>query len=201
MCGDFNSQPETAVYKFLNNGELPATDPALTFQNQPVLPKPGRFNSSDFPQAVSEKLTHTLNLASLYGSTVGEPACTSTWLTVDYIWYTRNRLRPTRVLLTPMHKKSFTDIPNETYPSDHLPLVGEFLLIPPVVLPETQTPQEKAKEREIDEEYDEVIQENIQHQMRKPRGRPQIRDSKMARTTSKRSSYSASSAKKQRSRE
>lgn len=212
LCGDFNIQPHSPVYSFLKSGFLPASDPSLTYDKKPVLPKEGRFNKGDFPHAHSDKLIHDLDLASLYGDTVGEPPCTSSWLTLDYVWHSKRRLRPLGLLLTPTNKKILTDMPNEWNPSDHLPLVGEFLLLPPTPLPDLETQQKdtQTENQVISKDEDKRKEEevlphfNMSHHTPEQRGRGKGATIARGRGRPKRESsigYNRRGDQKQRSRE
>eukprot|EP01126_Amoeba_proteus_P046029 TRINITY_DN5181_c0_g1_i1.p1 TRINITY_DN5181_c0_g1~~TRINITY_DN5181_c0_g1_i1.p1 ORF type:complete len:258 (-),score=55.22 TRINITY_DN5181_c0_g1_i1:64-837(-) len=116
LCGDFNSTPSSVVYKLLSTGEASSRHPSALHHGQPIC--------SD------EIISNDLSLASLYGSTISEPLATTSILTVDYIWYSTGRIIPTKVLQLPT-RKELRSLPTLFLPSDHVSLVGEFLLLPP----------------------------------------------------------------------
>ena len=101
ICGDFNADPEESVYK--------------------------EFRDSD------------LNLGSAYlmmDPDKKEPLYT-TWKirdievrrTIDYIWYTKDSLRPNAFLQVPNPDQIGKDrLPSMNYPSDHVSLAADFIL-------------------------------------------------------------------------
>lgn len=132
LCGDFNSEPHTAVSKLLGrNAASGQTRSLLQVEDMPhdpvgVLPP-------------REELCHGLMLASSYASVMGrDPEFTNFTEgyqgTLDYIWYTADSLVPVAALDIPSGKSlkeySSKPLPNEQWPSDHLCLCTDFMLLP-----------------------------------------------------------------------
>ena len=102
VCGDFNADPEEPVYR--------------------------EFHDSD------------LNFGSAYGimdTDKQEPSYT-TWKirekevcrTIDYIWYTKESLRPKAFLEIPKPDQLGEDrLPSMSYPSDHISLAADLILL------------------------------------------------------------------------
>ncbi|XP_010265224.1 PREDICTED: carbon catabolite repressor protein 4 homolog 3 isoform X1 [Nelumbo nucifera] len=154
LVGDFNSTPQSAVYKFLSSSELNVTLYDRRYlsgqipMRRPFVLIDGCLNYSWSGEQVNIAtgspnrtiVEHPLKLNSSYltvkGSartrgSHGEPLATtyhSRFLgTVDYLWYS-DGLFPTRVLDTPpvdMLRKT-GGLPSKKLGSDHLALVSEF---------------------------------------------------------------------------
>jgi CCR4-NOT transcription complex subunit 6 len=120
LCGDFNSLVNSSVYELLSTGQVEVGEDVFGPQANPqnILPQ-------------SHQLIHHLNLISAY-SAIAEPKYTNYTGhfigVLDYIFYTRNLLRCSSCLDVDdemlLHKQ--TALPNQQYPSDHLPLVAEM---------------------------------------------------------------------------
>ena len=77
-----------------------------------------------------------LPLHSLYGSVLGEPECTNCVPgfkgTLDYIFVSSfDTMKPVSLLQTPMLNVEDVrnGLPNQTYPSDHLPIGTDFMVL------------------------------------------------------------------------
>uniref|UniRef100_A0A7S0CTS6 Endonuclease/exonuclease/phosphatase domain-containing protein n=2 Tax=Amorphochlora amoebiformis TaxID=1561963 RepID=A0A7S0CTS6_9EUKA len=119
LCGDFNSEVDSAVYKLLSERYLRTDHPILKDSNaQKML---SYYQSFD----------HTLPLESAYAA-IGEPKYTNYTGhyigTLDYIWYSNGTLRPVAILEIDdeKHLKKQTALPSPQYPSDHIFLLAEF---------------------------------------------------------------------------
>ncbi|KAH3659144.1 uncharacterized protein OGAPODRAFT_76185 [Ogataea polymorpha] len=123
LVGDFNSTPDSMVYEFLQNGSLD-------------IAKDTRFNY-DYGELDGDILdTGLLGFESQYRSLVNssEFQCRKHSQPfkrfIDYIWvnkYSKN-LTPLRVLgdIDIDSVNEFPWFPNESYPSDHLPMLAQF---------------------------------------------------------------------------
>lgn len=120
LCGDFNSEPDSAVYEFLSDGQLNRPHPELEQQGQqhPVHVLPDL-----------QDIYHSLNLSSSMGSVMGaEPLFTNYTAnfkgTLDYIFYSNQRLYVTAANNLPSAQElqfsSGEGLPSACYPSDHL---------------------------------------------------------------------------------
>lgn len=105
IAGDFNDTPKSAVYQLLATG---------TEQNG---------------------LSHSFKLKSSYtnyDNTNAEPWTTykerSTVVlrTIDYIWYSTEHLRVTKLLEIPDYQVFTNKLPCDVYPGDHLAIMSEF---------------------------------------------------------------------------
>jgi mRNA deadenylase 3'-5' endonuclease subunit Ccr4 len=135
LGGDFNSQPDSGVYKLLSQGMLPASDPDASSSNHAI---PPLCDSTGF--------RHGLKLNSAYAGVNGkEPVLTTKTGkassvhsgfegTLDYIWYSREKIRPVSgtALQTPTPAQASAEgrggggFPNSYVPSDHVPLGVAF---------------------------------------------------------------------------
>jgi len=119
LCGDFNSEVDSAVYHFLNENMIGADHPIM--KDEIV---------QDLFYHVS--IEHHLPLQSAY-SVIGEPKYTNYTGhyvgTLDYIWFSHDMLEPVAVLELYDEEvlKKYTALPSPLHPSDHLPLVAEFV--------------------------------------------------------------------------
>eukprot|EP00475_Leptophrys_vorax_P005145 TRINITY_DN1309_c0_g1_i1.p1 TRINITY_DN1309_c0_g1~~TRINITY_DN1309_c0_g1_i1.p1 ORF type:complete len:652 (-),score=171.69 TRINITY_DN1309_c0_g1_i1:995-2950(-) len=119
ICGDFNSTPTSAVYQFLRDGQIPASNEVFDLDEYHVLPPPASVN-------------HRLPLSSAYGEVSGEAKYTNytgDYVGVlDYIFYTTNQLKAVGVLKVDdeQYLREYTALPSPRYPSDHIPLLAEF---------------------------------------------------------------------------
>jgi len=107
FCGDFNSKPDSNVYKLLSNG-------SVKYPYYGNLKVKNKFNSS-YKLLYNNEInitTHTSNITT-----------TSFTETIDYIWITPNispiksNLIITRETINDKYKLDF--LPNKTQPSDH----------------------------------------------------------------------------------
>jgi len=126
VCGDFNSEPESAVHELLTEGCLARHHPELDDEddNVRILPDQG-------------EIYHSLDLASAMQTALGrEPAYTnytSDWKgTLDYLLYSPMRIRLMSVAQIPSPEEilpeSGTGLPSAVYPSDHLMLCVDVAL-------------------------------------------------------------------------
>ncbi|KAG7800443.1 hypothetical protein KL944_004016 [Ogataea haglerorum] len=123
LVGDFNSTPDSMVYEFLQTGSL-------------NIAKDTRFNY-DYGELDGAILrTGLLGFESQYKSLVSSSEFQRREHSqpfkrfIDYIWvnkYSKN-LIPIRVLgdINIEHLDRFSWFPNESYPSDHLPMLAQF---------------------------------------------------------------------------
>jgi CCR4-NOT transcription complex subunit 6 len=121
VCGDFNSEPQSAVYEFLTTG-------CVEGDHYPEL----EINSSNNVQVLPANLRsicHEFDLASVMHTVTGsEPAFTNFTAkfkgTLDYIFYTPNSLRIMAATSIPEEHEvralSGEGLPSTCYPSDHM---------------------------------------------------------------------------------
>ncbi|CAF0715520.1 unnamed protein product [Adineta steineri] len=139
IVGDFNSKPDSIVHDYIKNGVLTDTADYYSKVREVYLPL---FN--DDPTKTTKYLTepHTYKkaLESAYNDSTFLMPFTTRIVdhfcgTIDYIYYQRDRIRP-RQLLNALYndgeqaKRDDFTLPNEQHPSDHLPLMAEFVLLP-----------------------------------------------------------------------
>ncbi|KAI9905187.1 hypothetical protein PsorP6_013754 [Peronosclerospora sorghi] len=147
LCGDFNSEPSSAVYDFMTRNHLPLNHPDIQY------PPPYLANIY-----ASLDLEHNIGFASAYATVFGaEPEYTNytgtnyhrgssaEFLTdklgfysllghwtgvVDYVWYTLETLTPFAGLKVHppqvLEAYSKTALPNCQFLSDHVPLCLDF---------------------------------------------------------------------------
>ena len=119
ICGDFNSGATSAVYDLLAHGNLESNHHDFADRNY------GTFSDSG--------MRHPFSLKSAYGS-IGELPFTNYTPSfsdvLDYIWFSSNSLRVTAVLgkVDEDYLARVPGFPNFHFPSDHLALMGEFLV-------------------------------------------------------------------------
>lgn len=118
ICGDFNSQLHSAVYRLLANGFCKDHED---------------IRGRDYGKFTSEGFSHKLNLRSAYDN-IGElpftnftPSFTDV---LDYIWYTPYNLSVRGLLgqIDPGYLSHYVGLPNAHFPSDHVPLLTKFHL-------------------------------------------------------------------------
>ncbi len=122
ICGDFNSEPTSAVYELLEKSGVNPNHPDLRSDPYSVLP-----NASE--------LVHGLHLQSAYSYVLGaEPPYTNyTEMfkgTLDYIWCTTPLLRPLAVTNVPTEEeihRGGKSMPNVQASSDHVLLSVDFI--------------------------------------------------------------------------
>jgi len=119
ICGDFNSLPDSGVYKFLRDGKLESNHPD--------------FHGLDYGRYTSEGPRHPFRLASAYES-VGEPPFTNFTGNfvgcLDYIFYSNDKLEVCKILKAVDEDVVVSQtgaLPNAYMCSDHIPLVSEFV--------------------------------------------------------------------------
>ncbi|KUF81376.1 Carbon catabolite repressor protein 4 1 [Phytophthora nicotianae] len=124
LCGDFNSEPSSAVYEFMTRNHVPLDHPDIQH------PPPQLANIY-----ASLDLEHNIGFASAYASVFGaEPEYTNYtghWTgVVDYVWYTPETLTPFAGLKVHppevLEAYSKTALPNCQFLSDHIPLCLDF---------------------------------------------------------------------------
>ncbi|KAK8792936.1 hypothetical protein WA158_005100 [Blastocystis sp. Blastoise] len=122
FCGDFNSEPRSAVYDYISEGYVTSNTKDVSYDPFHILPP-------------LQDLQHDIKFQSAYKTIQGkEPDFTNYTKQysgcLDYIWFTPLNLRVLDVSPLPTvsqireHKDTF--IPNTQYPSDHLPLIVKF---------------------------------------------------------------------------
>jgi CCR4-NOT transcription complex subunit 6 len=118
VCGDFNSQPHSAVYQLFSTGFVKDHEDVK-----------GR----DYGKFTEKGFSHGFHFKSAY-SNIGEMSFTnftpSFTDVLDYIWYTPSTLS-VRGLLGEMDSEylsHYVGFPNAHAPSDHIPLLTKFQL-------------------------------------------------------------------------
>ena len=125
LCGDFNSEPDSAVYEFLKRGRLLSTRPEIMNAEVNVLPK-------------LDDIRHNFDLQSMMAQATGqEPLFTNYTANykgvLDYIWFTQNNINVTHVLVPPAEEdvmmRAGVGLPSTRDPSDHIALCGDLSVI------------------------------------------------------------------------
>mmetsp|Transcript_8011 Transcript_8011/g.11950 ORF Transcript_8011/g.11950 Transcript_8011/m.11950 type:complete len:628 (-) Transcript_8011:201-2084(-) len=124
ICGDFNSEPESAVYQYLSQG-------GLNEEHAHVVEAVAK-NLVDV-----EALMHGVELESANYRSLGyEPEFTNYTRnfrgTLDYVWYTPSRLKLLAVTSPPSEADILTHcegLPSVQYPSDHIMLCCDVALM------------------------------------------------------------------------
>ena len=117
ICGDFNSEPGSAVYELLTHGGFKGKHTDLDERNY------GSFSDAG--------MSHPFTLKSAYAA-AGELSFTNYTPNftgaIDYIWYSSNALRVLGVLgeVDQEYLQRVPGFPNFHFPSDHLALKAEF---------------------------------------------------------------------------
>lgn len=124
LCGDFNSEPSSAVYEFLSDGAINQHHPEVEeSDNLHILPD-------------LHNIGHSLNLNSVMKGVLGSEPTFSNFTalfrgTLDYIWHSP-RLRVLAVHGVPDEKDLCRDgeegLPSCNYPSDHIMLCCDMAL-------------------------------------------------------------------------
>ncbi|KAI8913329.1 Endonuclease/exonuclease/phosphatase [Gorgonomyces haynaldii] len=120
--GDFNTTPDSKIYDFLCNGSVDIDKNLLPnywsgqLKHAPTIPQETNHFEHPF-QFHSAYAPHRHNNGTNYITTSHKDSQS----TVDYLF--TNGLKPLRILEPKMNVKS---MPNESDPSDHFYLVGEF---------------------------------------------------------------------------
>lgn len=126
ICGDFNSEPQSAVYEYILHRSL-INDHSELFANEKfhILPDLG-------------SIVHDLELGSAMHSALGtEPTFTNYTAkfkgTLDYIFYTPSRLRVMAVTNVPEESDirgvAGEGLPAACFPSDHIMLSADIAMI------------------------------------------------------------------------
>ena len=124
ICGDFNSEPESAVYQYMSSGSCSGEFDSLVDE---VCKSLGNI----------DHFMHNIDLSSAMGSSFGmEPQFTNyTKLfkgTLDYVWFTPGRLKILAVTDLPSEadiSEHGEALPSVCYPSDHLMLCCDVALL------------------------------------------------------------------------
>lgn len=144
MCGDWNSDPKSAVYHLIS-GQFDKITRAhwdeLANSHSMLLGHPLELSQKLFNQVI-EDFKKWLKMSSAYSlyqspsdpAAIGEPPYTSinSYIdTLDYIFVDFRNLKVTELLMLPADEiiKKQTALPNEIYSSDHLALMAKFNLI------------------------------------------------------------------------
>ncbi|XP_045623976.2 LOW QUALITY PROTEIN: 2',5'-phosphodiesterase 12 [Procambarus clarkii] len=114
FCGDFNSTPESAVYRFMTKQHVGSDDDVW---------------KSKYSECVEGMcLSHDLDLASACGC----PPYTTYTVTfsgcLDYIFYQTDKFIVKQVIPMPSHQEvtEYGALPSVTFPSDHIPLIADL---------------------------------------------------------------------------
>lgn len=119
VCGDFNSTAGSSVCELISTGSLDASHPDLA----------GR----SYGKYTREGMGHPFKLKSSYAS-MGELSFTNYTPgfveVIDYIFYSTNALQVTTLLgdVDKDYLQRVPGFPNYHFPSDHLPLLAEFVV-------------------------------------------------------------------------
>jgi CCR4-NOT transcription complex subunit 6 len=127
LMGDFNSEPKSGVYELLSTRQVPRGHEDIQKDVIGILPP-------------AVKLTHNLPLASAYATVLGEEPMYTNYTghykgTLDYIWYSADRLVPTAALDIPGPAELQASVgkngamPCAKYPSDHFSMCCDFSFI------------------------------------------------------------------------
>lgn len=138
MCGDFNSNPSSSVFKLLSSGKLDACK-CCEFDHHDHAHK---SDSDLFHKGLLEHPFHLscayeLILPGSHGSARKKLEFTSFSKSlidvVDHIWYSNAHFRVTKLLgeVDPLYfrGKTIVGFPDSQFPSDHIPLVTELAYI------------------------------------------------------------------------
>jgi CCR4-NOT transcription complex subunit 6 len=123
MVGDFNSNPNSMVYKFLSNGFINKNDESTFIQNYGpningiIKNNLGNFQSPYkdlYAQGIFNKTTYTPKFKDV----------------IDYMWFANcnNNFKFTKVLgdIDQNYLKDYKGFPNNEFPSDHIPILSQF---------------------------------------------------------------------------
>jgi CCR4-NOT transcription complex subunit 6 len=122
LTGDLNSMLDSAVYDFLHNNQVSPSHPEVAQDDQGILE--------------TAELRHGLQLRDSHefmGKDIISNYTAGFVGVLDYIWYTAERLRATKVLeqVESDTLSACTALPSPQYSSDHIALLTEFELYPP----------------------------------------------------------------------
>ena len=134
LCGDFNSEPDSAVYDFLAHGRLSLSYPDLKSPADEVNILPNLHNIKHGMELTSMM---SMAMSGFSQSSTKEPPFTNFTSrfkgTLDYVFYTASRLRLIAASNIPaedvLRSVNGEGLPSAQYPSDHLKLCGDFALI------------------------------------------------------------------------
>jgi CCR4-NOT transcription complex subunit 6 len=126
ICGDFNSDKDTAVYEYMRNGKVYLTLPSV--RDSAIFSKQLAENALElFCNPFGAELEDAYNSETFdipYTYHVGH------WCgVIDHIFYSAKKLEITQIFnpLAPNEEiRQNKAQPNEQHPSDHLPLMVEF---------------------------------------------------------------------------
>lgn len=117
ICGDFNSDPSSGIYKLLSEGVMAPDHRDLAGRKYGIFTRDG--------------ITHPFSLKSAY-SHINELDFTNYTpgysAVIDYIWYSTNTLQVKTLLgnVDRQYMQRVPGFPNWHFPSDHLALLSEF---------------------------------------------------------------------------
>lgn len=149
LCGDFNSLPDSGVVEFLQSGKVSASH--SDFKELPYTKSLAAFGhglrSNNGSVQDPQSITHPFKYNSCYNAEhLAKLRYTNITYEfkgiIDYIFYSRTQLICLGVL-SGIDPAWFTEhhivgCPHPHVPSDHLPLVTEFQLLPPGYQPNQQ---------------------------------------------------------------
>lgn len=124
LCGDFNSEPTSAVYELLATQGVSPDHSDLANDPYHVLPDPA-------------DLTHSIHLQSAYATVqqIEPPYTNYTDMfkgTLDYVWFSAPHLRPLAVAAVPTENEIHRcgrSMPNVQASSDHILLLTDFQVL------------------------------------------------------------------------
>lgn len=123
MCGDFNSEPQSAVYQYLSEGGIDIGHSDLESVTGKMIPG-------------LESSRHSVELYSAMQVAMGQEPMFTNYTTnfqgtLDYTWFSPNRLRVTSFVELPEENDLLGfqgGLPNAVYPSDHFYLCFDFII-------------------------------------------------------------------------
>lgn len=130
MCGDFNSTPDSLVFRLLSQGKVDiAASPEFSkFE----------YGSQVDGESIADKIiTNPLSLAPAYGPLLGEDTTNKLDFTsytkrfplvLDHIWCSSNDLKVEKLLgkVDSDYCERVAGFPDNYFPSDHIPLISKF---------------------------------------------------------------------------
>lgn len=137
FCGDFNSTPDSFVYKYLSQNSSfnrrPNTQPDIIESSTPKYLHnifTSHVNREYHPSFIDFNYSLSLRFESSYASQ-SEPDTNYTRNytgTLDYIWYDQDTLSLCSLLqsVKESEKKRPIEMPNNRYPSDHASLMAQY---------------------------------------------------------------------------
>jgi CCR4-NOT transcription complex subunit 6 len=123
LCGDFNSEPDSAVYDLTANGSMQSDHPEIESVNSSVRVLPD-LNT----------LGHSLDIVSAMEVAIGEEPVFTNYTQkfkgcLDYMFYSPQRLRVMAISNIPeaqeLEAQNGPGLPSAMYPSDHLLLCAD----------------------------------------------------------------------------